>query len=285
MANLLDEPLSDIKVKLLNSTKSKSRFNFVKWIRNAKLKTAQLIRENDYQIAEWILNMDIPDKISKTLPAKIQSLIKLVKNTKYKNSADIKPDQTHEFTIEPTKLSRESESAFKKNVVVYEMKVLDHMDCLSQMSLLDSRKTELLANQLEVLKGVKCNETIKVSLEKQGAVDDTIIENSFTFTSKPGTITNKNDIAPVLQRMRDDILTRIDRYTMGGSGWTIGAIILHNLHITRYNPLVARSYIALPAGIQNRKATINIKNIDDKCFIYCLGRAMDPDPEKKIWNE
>ena len=45
--------------------------------------------------------------------------------------------------------------------------------------------------------------------------------------------------------------------------------------------LAARSYIKLPNEIQNKKATINIQNSDDKCFIYCLGHALDPTPEKK----
>ena len=31
---------------------------------------------------------------------------------------------------------------------------------------------------------------------------------------------------------------------------------------------------------KTKKATINIKNEDDNCFIYCLGRALDPFPEK-----
>jgi len=177
MPNLLDEPIIDIKVKPLKPTKYKSRFKNVERVRNAKQKTARLIRENNYKIADWILNTKLPKNVSKTLPVKVQALIKLVKDSKYKSSIDIKPepDKTDE-------LSRESESAFKKNVVIYEMKILDEMDCLNQMQLLDSRKTELLVNKLEVLKGIKCNETIKVSLEKQGIADDTIIENSFTFT-------------------------------------------------------------------------------------------------------
>ena len=36
----------------------------------------------------------------------------------------------------------------------------------------------------------------------------------------------------------------------------------------------------MPTSIQNKKATINIKNDDDKCFVYCLGRVMDLNPEK-----
>ena len=54
----------------------------------------------------------------------------------------------------------------------------------------------------------------------------------------------------------------------------------HYIHLNGYQPLSARSYIALPSVIQNKKATINIKNKDDKCFMYCLGRALDPNPEK-----
>ena len=45
-------------------------------------------------------------------------------------------------------------------------------------------------------------------------------------------------------------------------------------------PFAAKSYIKLPPIIQNKKATINIKNKDDKCFMYCLGIALDPNPEK-----
>ena len=80
--------------------------------------------------------------------------------------------------------------------------------------------------------------------------------------------------------MRSDIEVRIDRFTMEGSGWSVIDLLNHDLHVNKYDPLVARSYIKLPAEIQNKKATINIQNADDKCFIYCLGRALDPSPEK-----
>jgi hypothetical protein len=67
---------------------------------------------------------------------------------------------------------------------------------------------------------------------------------------------------------------------MEGSGWSVIDLLNHDLYVNKYDPLVARSYIKLPDEIQNKKATINIQNSDDKCFIYCLGRALDPSPEK-----
>ena len=107
-----------------------------------------------------------------------------------------------------------------------------------------------------------------------------MIEKSFTFTSRPQVITNKNDIESALQNMRSEIEDRIDRFTMEGSGWAVIGVLNHDLHVNKYDPLAARSYIPLPSEIQNKKATINIQNSDDKCFIYCLGRALDPTPEK-----
>ena len=92
---------------------------------------------------------------------------------------------------------------------------------------------------------------------------------------------NKNEIESALESMRSDIELRIDRFTMEGSGWPVIDLLNHDLHVDKYDLLVARSYMKLPAEIQNKKATINIQNSDDKCFIYCLGRALNPSPEKK----
>ena len=111
--------------------------------------------------------------------------------------------------------------------------------------------------------------------------ENKIITNRFPMKSKAVTIHNKSEIKKQLRRANEQLKRRIDRFTNGGSGWTIEEIQRHYLDITRHRPLAARSYIPLPDWIQNRNATINIKNTDDKCFIYCLARVLDPNPEKK----
>ena len=132
---------------------------------------------------------------------------------------------------------------------------------------------------MTLLKGIKCNETLEVKFEKLGS-EGRMIEKSFSFTSRPQVIMNEYEIETALLSMRSDIELRIDRFTMEGSGWAVIGLLNHDLHVNKYDPLAARSYIPLPSEIQNKKATINIKNEDDKCFIYCLGRALDPCPEK-----
>ena len=179
---------------------------------------------------------------------------------------------------EKEKLSVKRSTAFKNNAIVYKMKVLDSKDPLNQMMLLNTRKTYLLDKRLNLLKGIKCNETLEIKFEKLGS-EGKMIEKSFTFTSRPQVIMKKDDTKSALQNMRSEIEDRIDRFTMEGSGWAVIGVLNHDLHVNKYDPLAARSYIKLPAEIQNRLATINIQNADDKCFIYCLGRALDPNPE------
>ena len=132
---------------------------------------------------------------------------------------------------------------------------------------------------MNLLKGVKCNETLEVKFEKLGS-DGQMIEKSFTFTSKPQVIMSKTGVESALLKMRSDIEKRIDRFTLEGSGWAVIEALNHDLHVNKYAPIAARSYIPLPGEIQKKKATVNLKNDDDRCFIYCLGRALDPNPEK-----
>src|SRR5262249_52236607 len=96
-------------------------------------------------------------------------------------------------------------------------------------------------------------------------------------------ILKSDDISLVLNILKNDILSKIDRFMSNGSGWTIHKITKHMLFINKSQPLRGESYIKLPDWIQNRKATVNIQNKNDKCFIYCLGRALEhtyQNPEK-----
>ena len=181
----------------------------------------------------------------------------------------------------PTKeeiLSEKKITAFKNNAIVYKLEVVNQDDSSNQMMLVNKRKTYLHDTRLSLLKGFKCNETLEIKFEKLGG-EGRMIEKS--FTSGPQVTMTKNEIESALQNMRSDIEVRIDRFTIESSGWAVIGSLNRELHVNKYDPLVARSCIPLPSEIQNEKATINIQNKDDKCFISCLGRALDPEPEKK----
>ena len=265
---ILDSIVPEINVPIMKPSRKKP-FKIKEWINNATTKISNQIKQKSMQIAEWILNA----KIKKyQVPSKIKNLVKLVLKSKY---SDV--ETSHNY--EKEKLSVKRITAFKNNAIVYKMKVLDNKDPLNQMMLLNARKTYLLEKRLNLLKGVKCNETLDVKFEKLGS-EGQMIEKSFTFTSKPQVIMSKTGVESALLKMRSDIEIRIDRFTLEGSGWAVIEALNHDLHVNKYAPLAARSYIPLPEEIQKKKATVNLKNDDDRCFIYCLGRALDPNPEK-----
>ena len=267
--NLLDTNVPEINVPIMELSEikpsRKNRFNFREWFQNA-------VRQTSLQIADWILNTGKKIITKLPLPAKIKDLVELVMKSKYHKVPSQNPNQNN-------KLSEKKNTAFKNNAIVYKLKVLNPDDPLNQMMLLNTRKTYLLEKRLNLLKGIKCNETLEVKFEKLGS-EGQMIEKSFTFTSRPQLIMSKTGIETALQNMRSDIEKRIDRFTLEGSGWAVIGALNHDLHVNKYDPLAARSYIPLPEEIQKKKATVNLKNKDDRCFIYCLGRALDPNPEK-----
>ena len=61
-----------------------------------------------------------------------------------------------------------------------------------------------------------------------------------------------------------------------GSGWTVELIESQYINISTYRPLSGSSYMNLPVELRNpRKGLINIKNKDQKCFLWCHVRHIN----------
>ena len=85
--------------------------------------------------------------------------------------------------------------------------------------------------------------------------------------------TDENDI---YDEMVGEILEEIDMTREAeGSGWRFEKVIKLVLHTTRWDPVNAGSYIELPPALKNKKAIINMKNQDDKCFLWSVLRALN----------
>ena len=128
-ANLLDSMVPDINVPIMKPNKP-NRFNFKKWIDNAKTKISENVERRSSQIANWILKTTI---VKSHLPAKIKELIEMVLETKYSDKPII-------LKYSEGKLSAKRITAFKNNAIIYKMKILDKVDPLNQMMLLNERK-------------------------------------------------------------------------------------------------------------------------------------------------
>ena len=76
--------------------------------------------------------------------------------------------------------------------------------------------------------------------------------------------------------MIKEILATLAIYQENGSGWYFKEIIKLEIHIVDYKPMKGGSYIPLPKFIQKKNAIINIKNKDDKCFLWSVIRYLHP---------
>ena len=68
---------------------------------------------------------------------------------------------------------------------------------------------------------------------------------------------------------------RIQNIKAMGSGWNFYSVVQLELHTVDYQPLRGGSYIELPQYIKNKQAVINMKNKDEKCFLWCVLRALN----------
>ena len=99
----------------------------------------------------------------------------------------------------------------------------------------------------------------------------------FAFHSKGlKLILEETDENEIYDEMMEEILEEIDKTRDAeGSGWQYEKVIKLVLHTTRWDPVNAGSYIELPQELKNRKAIINMKNKDDKCFMWSVLRALN----------
>ena len=101
-------------------------------------------------------------------------------------------------------------------------------------------------------------------------------EGKSYFTS--GTYNNikSTDVDKLIKICIDGIEGGIENYQETGSAWYFKEVEKLEIHTVEYNPTKGSSYIPLPGWISNKKAIVNLKNKDEKCFLWCILRYLYP---------
>ena len=79
------------------------------------------------------------------------------------------------------------------------------------------------------------------------------------FHTNVNIITESTNVDEVYNTCKDDIVEKIGQFTNQGSGWIFEKVINLDIHIDKYNPITAKSYIPLPLLISKMKIT-NVSN-------------------------
>ena len=132
--------------------------------------------------------------------------------------------------------------------------------------------------------GYKANITLIVELKKRILQDG---EEAYEFTqpyfnSTTRIILNELDIRDFYDNAVEEILNRIARWISKGSGWVIVRIHKLYFNVVSYVPLKGRSYFPLPEELRNSlKGLINLQNDDNRCFLWCHVRHLNPIEKKR----
>ena len=94
-------------------------------------------------------------------------------------------------------------------------------------------------------------------------------------------ITETTDPHEIFKEMMDEIEEEVQKVEHAeGSGWVFVEVENLTLHVDIWDPVKGSSYIDLPKELKNKNAIINMKNEDNKCFLWCVLRALNPSKDK-----
>ena len=80
-----------------------------------------------------------------------------------------------------------------------------------------------------------------------------------------------------LEKSIQEILYKIDAWINNGSSWIFESFESQYINISNYSPLLGSSYVKLPTELDHpRKELINIRNKDQKCFLWYHVRNINP---------
>ena len=133
---------------------------------------------------------------------------------------------------------------------------------------------EKLEKELRVLRGgLKFQLALKVELVKVNP-DGSEEFMEPVLRHRQEAVLNENEITTALEETFPRLQETLEKLTQRGSGWMVVQVRKLWLDIARYQPLRGGSYIPLPKKLQDKKAVVNVKNMDDHCLRWALRSAL-----------
>ena len=165
-----------------------------------------------------------------------------------------------------------NKTAFSCYAQSYKIEIIDKRDVIVQPKASEIVIKELLKDLFIELKGFKYQITLAVLLSKVKNNSETEYSPVYFNFSTKTVINNKFKLDHSFQ----EIIYKLDNWINNGFEWIVEEIISQDLNISCYIPLSGSTYIKLPAELNHpMKGLINIKNNDNKCFLWCHVRHLN----------
>ena len=140
------------------------------------------------------------------------------------------------------------------------------------------RIKDFLRNHRKIkVKMILNSEMEKQIIEKVKRKTKINIEQDSVYSVSKTHINNKStDVKVIPSQMLKEIMETLANYQRNGSGWNFKEVNSLEIHTVDYKRVKGSSYIPLPEFIMRKNAIINIKNEDDKCFLWSVLRYLHP---------
>ena len=266
LINLLGERdlITTTPIKAQESNLGVTVKNIPETLRKAFKKKARSTREAVANFKDYIKNL----KKDYITPARLKKLSKQLER-KIK-----KAEEEKERIFTP----KEEASAFRKYTTQYV--IINSDPSYDPLTFLNDASPAII-NIFNLNRNIKAILYLNCTMKRTDSQGFTAIKR-FAFHSKgQKLILESTDIYEIYEEMIDEIEEEIQKVENAhGSGWVFVEVENLTLHTVIWDPLKAGSYINLPKELKNKKAIINMKNEDNKCFMWCVLRALNPSKDK-----
>ncbi len=257
--NIMDQSVPEIKVPILKPIKVKNMPN-----QGIIKKVVSSTQEQLNKFADWIISY-VPQEVKKPFNKRVEDL----KNTVNNIYNSIKKETGNEQTS-----IKKMKSALKGYVSTYRIEGEKGVD---YKIFLDKKRDVFKSIINKIEKPIKMNMVLSESYKrnKKGSENDSEKEFSIGyFHSKMRIITDSTDLDKLYDECVENISAGADSYEGEKSFWVHNEVENLDIHIDKYNPVSAKSYIKLPNNLANKKAIINLENKDNQCFKWSVSRAL-----------
>ena len=143
------------------------------------------------------------------------------------------------------------------------------------------RGLEMIAHQkARLLEFLRANRSMKLNIITEALFEKPKYDDGgneigteelvYALPSTRFNISNEDELTQALEDSVKQILLQIQNLEASASNLIFKKILSITIHYDKYDPTRAGRHIELPDWIKLKKACINIKNKDQKCFKYCV---------------
>lgn len=173
--------------------------------------------------------------------------------------------------------SGEKRTAINGNVEVHTLRPrgIDRFDLIRFLSSVKSSDEKYLLTKVQhqAIKWYLVSQVELTREDREGeirTVEPYFRSVTYTFLSKKEY--KVHELNQALQKM----VIGLEKYIHESSGWILRTVKKLDIHTVSYKPLGGSCFIDLPKTLENSHTILNIRNNDNKCFIWAVLSALHP---------